>query len=624
MKQKKYLRLSIRALWHIAVMGGLFVGTQPISAQFSPGPLYKGHEELDDISKCTECHVLGHKVQNEKCLNCHDEIAWLLERGRGYHAHSTVRNQPCYNCHSDHHGRNFQIIRFDEKNFDHNLTGYRLEGAHARIDDCRKCHNSQNIRNAELSKDPDTWLGLGTDCLNCHEDEHRGTLGTDCKKCHNLESFKIEDFNHDKTDFPLRGKHAQVDCKQCHKKELLADGTEFWRYADVPHAHCTDCHDDVHRGTISFDCAACHTEQGFKWSIVRRRFNHRKTNYPLEGAHRKVDCKKCHDASNRLTALFAEFRGETIQDCDRCHDDPHEGRFGTQCSECHVVESFYLLKDMSKFDHSVTDFPLKGKHASVDCKQCHTSQHYSDPLPHNHCTDCHEDAHRGEIVDPVTKAVTDCAQCHTEEGFSPSTFDIDQHQTTAFPLEGVHIAVPCVDCHLDQGENRWKFENIGKFCVDCHEDVHQGFLDERFYPNQRCENCHQTESWSDIRAFDHSVTDFPLEGKHREVRCGDCHRADQAEGSVQIQFRDISQQCASCHDDIHYGQFEEDGRTDCQRCHTPQGWKPSTFDHNTARFRLEGKHAELECSACHLPTVRDGHTYILYANGKIHCADCHR
>ena len=52
--------------------------------------------------------------------------------GQGYHAASCIRKQDCINCHSDHHGRNFEMIRFDQETFDHDLTGYILEGKHKR------------------------------------------------------------------------------------------------------------------------------------------------------------------------------------------------------------------------------------------------------------------------------------------------------------------------------------------------------------------------------------------------------------------------------------------------------------------------------------------------------------
>ena len=45
-----------------------------LAAQISPGDLSNPHSNLEGISNCTQCHVLGNKQTNEKCLACHTEI----------------------------------------------------------------------------------------------------------------------------------------------------------------------------------------------------------------------------------------------------------------------------------------------------------------------------------------------------------------------------------------------------------------------------------------------------------------------------------------------------------------------------------------------------------------------
>ena len=102
--------------------------------QLSPGDLSEAHKEMEGMSKCTLCHDLGEKVSNNKCLDCHKEIKSLLSENRGYHANSTISRKDCFECHSDHHGRKFDMIRFDEATFEHELTGYNLEGSHKIVD----------------------------------------------------------------------------------------------------------------------------------------------------------------------------------------------------------------------------------------------------------------------------------------------------------------------------------------------------------------------------------------------------------------------------------------------------------------------------------------------------------
>ena len=120
------------------IKAGLFIlvaafFTGKCGAQISPGELATVHSNLEGVSNCTKCHILGEKVSNEKCLDCHLELKERTSQAKGYHASAEVKSKECAVCHSDHHGLNFQIVKFDEKKFDHNLTGFQLKGAHSRF-----------------------------------------------------------------------------------------------------------------------------------------------------------------------------------------------------------------------------------------------------------------------------------------------------------------------------------------------------------------------------------------------------------------------------------------------------------------------------------------------------------
>jgi hypothetical protein len=116
-----------------------------VSAQISPGDLSRAHANLEGISNCTKCHVLGEKITNDRCLACHTEIKELTGRKKGYHADPSVSTKSCASCHSDHHGRNFKIISFDKEKFDHQKAGYELLGKHKTLE-CAKCHKPEFIR----------------------------------------------------------------------------------------------------------------------------------------------------------------------------------------------------------------------------------------------------------------------------------------------------------------------------------------------------------------------------------------------------------------------------------------------------------------------------------------------
>ena len=592
------------------------------NAQISPGALTNAHAQFEGIANCTKCHVLGDKVTNDKCLECHKEIKTRIDQRRGYHSSSEVTGKDCFACHSEHHGRNFEIIRFDEEHFNHQLTGYKLTGAHME-QDCRACHQPENIVSPEFRKNKDTYLGLSTDCKSCHQDVHQNTLGNNCASCHNTAVFKPAAlFDHAKTEFPLRGQHRNVDCASCHQVVVQNDQL-FQKFSGIAFNSCVDCHDDAHDSRLGNNCKACHTEESFQTFIGKSSFNHQQTDFPLLGKHKQVNCASCHQLDGQTNAanVFADHRGKDFHNCVACHEDVHDSKFGTDCKQCHTEESFFKIKNLDKFDHNRTEFPLLGKHAAVDCKQCHETR-LTDPVAHTNCMDCHEDFHEGQFVSINTTPV-DCKACHNVEGFQPSLFTIEKHNEGPFPLTGAHLATPCASCHLQEKE--WTFRNIGSACIDCHQDIHKGFLSQQYYPDNACTSCHSTEAWTSV-SFEHDDTGFALEGKHEVISCTACHQPEVEEVSTShLAFTGLETNCVSCHENIHGSQFEAaGGGTDCRQCHGFEAWKPAMFDHNNARFKLDGAHINLSCNQCHFEEVGlDGVQRTNYRSGKLECVDCH-
>ncbi len=588
--------------------------------QISPGDLSNAHAKLEGMSKCTLCHELGEKVTDAKCLNCHDDIQSLLDQNRGYHADSSVKKKDCIECHSDHFGRNFDMVRFDEKSFKHDLTGYNLEGKH-KVVDCRECHVSDNIQNTEIKKRKNTFLGLDQECLSCHDDFHQNTLSTDCMSCHNMEAFKpAPKFDHMEADFKLLGEHASVDCIECHQVSTK-NGKEFQEFSNIPFSDCVDCHSDPHNNQIQGKCIECHTETSFSSFTGRGSFDHSSTDFDLKGKHKKIDCFSCHDRSSNPLVVFQDKINTNENNCVACHEDNHEGKYGNECVKCHRESSFLSLKKMAFFDHTITDYPLEGKHLSVDCKQCHKKR-FSTPIDYSACNKCHEDYHRNEFT--KNEITPDCIECHSlENGFDYSLYTLEQHQTTSFPLKGAHDATPCFSCHISEDDKRWTFVDLGSDCIDCHQDLHEGYISEKFYPKDDCVVCHVNETWSSVN-FDHNLTDWPLDGKHKEVDCRDCH-FEMSDNNIVIDqtFNALESNCVQCHDNIHDDLFAINGETDCIRCHVTDSWYPKNFDHNNTSFPLKGRHTEIECSECHTASILDGKPIIEYKIKKFECIDCH-
>ncbi|QNJ96620.1 cytochrome c family protein [Constantimarinum furrinae] len=603
---------------HIVLFFCLTLGT--LNAQISPGDLTDSHSKFEGMSNCTLCHELGSKVTNNKCLECHTEIKSLLSQNKGFHATPRVESQDCFKCHSEHHGRNFDMIRFDTQNFNHDLTGFELEGAHASVD-CRLCHAPKNIKDPKLRKRSGTYLGLDDQCLSCHDDYHQGTLPVNCLQCHNMNAFSpVLNFDHDQADFKLKGKHLAVDCKECHKV-TTKNGSSFQQFTGMNFSDCKACHQDPHNNQLPGACAQCHTESSFNTFTGRGNFNHSRTDFDLKGQHKRIDCFTCHANTSNISNLFQDRANVPENNCVACHSDPHDNKYGQDCAKCHSEESFLALKDMDFFDHSITDFPLEGMHTGVDCRACHIER-FSTPIDFSECKSCHSDYHNGEFAENGISP--DCKTCHTlDKGFDFTLFTIEDHQKSDFPLEGAHIATPCFACHVDERENRWTFAMTDTRCIDCHSNFHEGFLAAEFIPNNDCTACHGNDSWDAI-TFDHSQTDWPLTGQHNNVSCSACHfEISEDKKLISQNFSNLDTNCASCHENIHGDSFAVNGITDCARCHVTNSWFPEKFDHNNTRFALTGKHAQVDCRACHELKNESGTTTVVYKLGKLDCKDCH-
>jgi hypothetical protein len=319
-----------------------------------------------------------------------------------------------------------------------------------------------------------------------------------------------------------------------------------------------------------------------------------------------------------------------------CHQDTHHGQFlaradGGECGACHRVEG-WKPSTFETAAHQQIAYRLEGRHSAVSCAKCHTpagtETRYR--IRFDRCTDCHADAHRKEFsAAPYTDR---CEACHTVKGFQPSTFKLAKHQDTRFSLGGAHVAIACLECHRsrdasDPPAGRFRMADLS--CTGCHQDPHGGVFNKLMIASRSapgCEACHGQKRWSDVSRFDHSTTAFALEGIHRGVACGECHRPAEAGGSVRsVRFGQAPSRCEGCHEDVHGRQFAASGLTDCAKCHGVYKWKPSRFDHDKdSDFRLTGAHREVACGLCHTTNRRVGGNVVrVFKPTARECSACH-
>jgi hypothetical protein len=374
-------------------------------------------------------------------------------------------------------------------------------------------------------------------------------------------------------------------------------------------------------------------------------FDHDRTSFKLTGHHRDTACTGCHailtDPATPELEQYLEFTVASFRRCSDCHPDPHEGRLGASCERCHGTSGWQRLEG-AEFDHDKTRFRLEGKHRALVCESCHPPGRPSRVDRFELCSDCHQDNHLGQFAGRSSGG-DEGDSCHSVARFSPSTFTLDLHRESDYPLTGAHLAVPCLECHkptpigdlrtiTDQVVRRLRSEVVETLrfvfdttrCLDCHLDPHAGEVDV-LVSQGGCETCHAVASWH-LVAFNHDLTQFPLEGKHDRVECNACHKTvDSGTDRERIRMVGASRLCADCHRDPHLGQFNRaDVPLGCESCHGVDDWKTLVFDHNRdSRYALEGAHSRVSCAKCHPAELQEGRSMIRYKPLPTHCRGCH-
>ncbi len=429
-----------------------------------------------------------------QCGSCHDNPHDQSHSEAGASQSLPGGSRTCSACHDTHAFGPATVTTAD-----HHQFGLALSGNHTVLP-CSACHSSDaqaRRRTVSGSDSGPVAMKSESQCEACHASPHRafdphgtvasGTVAAEapCVSCHQTDhmSFRYPEAQmspkqHAVVGFPLTTPHDTVDCATCHVGLSSAQANNPARNATFdkrfpgrePHA-CESCHDTPHTdlATGAFAearCLDCHRTTGFAPANFSPA-THAKTAFPLTGAHLAVPCQSCH--TEKLTTGVAAFSGAPT-DCVSCHDDPHFGMFGdATCVRCHSTETF--VKPQIPFDHGArTRFALDGRHATIDCAQCHVSQVATGGKRRERrrvepsCRSCHQDPHAGQFK-------RDCSGCHDpKQPFRVVSFD---HSTDArFALDATHAKLDCARCHQpvtrDDGSSVIRYRPLGTACRDCH------------------------------------------------------------------------------------------------------------------------------------------------------------
>ena len=533
-------------------------------------PLTEGH----DIRDCKACHLTDNfSDASPECISCHLSD---YENAVNPDHQRLAFDTDCTSCHTTSPGWTPAEFR------DHdNLYFPIYSGEHqGEWESCTDCHMNAND------------FSIFT-CIACHtnpetDNDHEGVLGyvyedNACLACHPNGS-EDDNFDHDKTDFPLTGAHIGVDCLACHENGFTGTPTD-----------CAACHIMDFNGAVnpnhqelnlSTDCINCHTTEP-DWMPAS--FDIHDEFWVIQGAHLSIanECVLCHNGDYN----------DTPNTCVGCHLDDYEStsdpnhvqaQFGTDCLQCHTEDAW----EPTSFDHDAQYFPIySGSHQGEwdACIDCHINPNDFSIFT---CINCHTNPETDDEHEGVAGYVYEdnaCLACHPN-GDAEMAFD---HNQTNFPLTGAHVGIECLDCHSNG------FEGTSTDCFSCHQNDFVASLN----PNHQelnlttdCINCHTTEPDWMPATFDIHDQYYPLLGAHAMIAndCVSCHNGD---------YANTPNTCVGCHlDDFNEttnpnhtaAQFS----TDCVACHNENSWESSTFDHDAQYFPIYSGSHQGEWDAC--------------------------
>ncbi|MBI1824230.1 MAG: hypothetical protein HYR80_08995, partial [Nitrospirae bacterium] len=419
----------------------------------------------------------------------------------------------------------------------------------------------------------------------------------------------------------------------------------------------------INSALFSTSSIASSTEIGNSTKVVqnipRPNFNHDSTTFQLLGAHRGLECNKCH--------LAGRYKG-TPRNCSDCHNGqitygkPADHIMTTQaCTLCHSQNSWLpttFTHDASSAGQCSTCHngqKATGKSANhistnSQCDTCHRTSAWI-PAGFNHanlgnqlCSSCHKAGGTG--MAPTSDAVhsnlggQDCKSCHA----STTTF-------TTLTMNHTGIVAPCSTCHatgntvgaMVKPSNHMAttqecsschagtstFANgifnhsglTGQLCSSCHKSGGTGMAPKSdvVHSNlggQDCKSCHSGTVTFTGSTMNHAGIVIP---------CSTCHIAANAVGAMVKPSNHMvtTQECNLCHagtSTFANGIFNHSGLTGqlCSSCHKSggSGMAPKS---DVVHSNLGGQ----DCSSCHTGTVTFTGSTMNHAGIVAACSTCH-
>ncbi len=194
--------------------------------------------------------------------------------------------------------------------------------------------------------------------------------------------------------------------------------------------------------------------------------------------------------------------------------------------------------------------------------------------------------------------------------FSPGALNAQQGEAELGGVRSHAEIARCAGCH----PAIWEADRLADRCLDCHMEVAaqvrdrlgmHGLLEgEARTDCRRCHTDHHgaTAALTRMEAasnYPHEASGFSL-AAHRQgadgrpFPCAGCHTDSLARFDPAV--------CTDCHAQIDPAFLQAHAALypgECLACHDGLDTFGSNFDHQAAFFPLQGKHAGLDCAACH-------------------------
>ncbi|WP_201768869.1 hypothetical protein, partial [Bradyrhizobium sp. STM 3843] len=204
------------------------------------------------------------------------------------------------------------------------------------------------------------------------------------------------------------------------------------------------------------------------------------------------------------------------------------------------------------------------------------------------------------------------------------------HFSTGFPLTGSHRTVECSSCHIGG-----RFKGTQTQCASCHNGAQTaGMSVNHPKTTARCESCHQTSTWKDIRTIDHTQAKAPCAACHNGLMalgkptshitttapCDACHRTTASfRVAMKMDHTGIVVGCANCHNGT-VARGKPSGHVPtalpCESCHTrTASFAGAAFQHRTT---------DSNCASCHNGQTALGMTVPPHIPVTgVQCSNCH-